>query len=132
MVEQSNNSNPELDLSFLKELPEDQLMDMNGAAHLINHFWDHKRIPNLDLNEMALVLKSSENQIAIAQKIINELERVGKCSFKDLPQNLVDEEIITVGLIWSNKFEKMKDREDPSWRKRAKKNLQKMRERFPD
>ena len=132
MVEQSkrrDGSKSELDFSFLNGLPEDQLVDINGAAHLIDHFWDHRRIPNLDLSEMATVLKSTDNEIAIAKRIIEELEKVGKCSFLNLPQDLIDEEIFAISAIWSKKFGKMRDREDPNWRKKAQINLQKMREK---
>ncbi len=109
MVEQSketDNSRQELDLSFLKDLPENQLMDINGAAHLVNHFWEHRRIPGLNLSEMATVLKSTENQVTIARKIIGELERAGSCPFKNLPQDLINKGFVEVSIIWSKKFEK--------------------------
>lgn len=123
------NTESGLDFSFLSELPEDQLMDINGAAHLINHFWDHKHIPELDLNEMAIILESNNNEIAIAQRIISEMEKVGRCPFKNLPQDLVNEEIVTVGDILDKKFTKMQDRINPNWREQAEINLQKMMKR---
>jgi hypothetical protein len=124
-----DNTRSELNFSFLDELPEDQLMDINGAAYLINHFWDHRHITGLDLSEMAIVLESTSNQTAIAQRIIGEMERVGGCSFKNLPQYLVNEEIIAVSDIWNKKFSKMQDSKNPNWREQAEINLQKMMKR---
>jgi hypothetical protein len=122
MVEQSDitgSTKQELNLSFLKELPEDQLMDINGAAHLINHFWDHRQIPDLDLNEIATVLKSNENQVVIAKRIIGELEKIGGCPFINLPEDLINEEIVLVSAVWSKKFEEVMDRKSPNWRQTA-------------
>jgi hypothetical protein len=125
------NLKPKLDFSFLIEIPEEQLMDINGAMHLVNHFWDHRGIPGIDINDVAKTLNSTSNEIEIAQRIVDELEKVGGRPFVKLSQDLINKEVVETSGLLSARFVAEYDREDPDWRAKSEKILQEMRDKYP-
>lgn len=118
---------PEFNFSFLNEISDDNLMDMNGALHLLNHYYDHRGIKGISLEKVAGFLECNEKQISIAREIVKEYERTGKRAFVDLPEGTFFRGVVETAKIFNEKFSEKSDREDSNWRIRAEQNLQKLR-----
>lgn len=138
MKERSNSEqcHSQFDFSFLKNEPHsniNEIMDINGGIHLVNHVLDHRWCIFSSIEAQSAILECSDKEKRIATLIIKELERVAGSCYTIIPEQTINLGIKEVNLLFDEMLKPITEKlmEEPGMKEKTNTALEELRKINP-